>query len=228
MQQDPGHQAETADRDVPPAVIARLPELLRILDAASRAGEHTLSSDVIACGLDVSSAMVRRDLSHLGFAGTRGVGYDIPALRGQITAVLDLHGDRPVALVGVGHLGRALVSYPGFASQGFRIAAAFDRHPAVVGTRLPGDDALVVQDAAELQRAVQAAGIRLAIIAVPASAAQDAADRLVAAGVVSLLNFAPVSVVVPDHVRVRRTDLAAELQILAYHARNAAGQDVMA
>ncbi len=210
------------DREVPSAVIARLPELLRVLDEAVGRGDLTISSDDLARGIDVSPAMVRKDLSLLGLSGTRGIGYDTAALRVQVAEVLDLRADRPVAIVGVGHLGRALAAYPGFAGQGFRIAAAFDADPAVVGTPVGAQaGGLFVQDIAAIEAVVATRGIRMAILAVPARAAQGIADRLVAAGVVSLLNFAPIALSVPAHVRVRRTDLAAELQILAYHARQA-------
>jgi redox-sensing transcriptional repressor len=230
MEQEPAHA--DWDRDVPTAVIARLPELLRVLDAAVRRGDLTVSSDDLARGIDVGGAMVRKDLSLLGLSGTRGVGYDTAALRYQIAEVLGLHADRPVAIVGMGHLGRALAAYTGFAEQGFRIAAVFDTDPTVVGTDVQplGGDRLHVADAARLEQVIAREGIRMAILAVPAAAAQGVAERLVAAGVVSLLNFAPVSLDVPPHVRVRRTDLAAELQILAFHARHAgaARLDVMA
>jgi redox-sensing transcriptional repressor len=210
------------DRDVPSAVIARLPELLRVLDEAVRRGDTTISSDDLARGIDVSGAMVRKDLSLLGLSGTRGVGYDSASLRMQIADVLDLDADRPVAIVGIGHLGRALAAYPGFAEQGFRIAAALDADPAAIGTPVGTPEAgLRVQDVARLESVVADERIRMAIIAVPAAAAQSIADRLVVAGVVSLLNVAPTALAVPPHVRVRRTDLAAELQVMAYHARQA-------
>lgn len=216
MRQSMAGQVTDFGRGVPAAVIARLPELLRILAAAADRGDFTISSDDLAASLEVSGAMVRKDLSFLGFAGTRGVGYDVAALRYQISSVLGLGGDRPVGIVGAGHLGQALAAYPGFAEQGFRIAAVFDTDPAVIGTTV---GQVQVQDAADIESVVDALGIRMAIVAAPAAVAQRIADRLVAAGVVSLLNFAPVTLAVPDHVQVRRTDLAAELQILAFHAR---------
>lgn len=219
MQHSQSGRSTGGDSSVPSTVIARLPELLRVLDEAARQGEHTLSSSMLARRIDRGSAMVRKDLSFLGFPGTRGVGYDVAALRLQIANILGRNAERPVALVGMGHLGRALAAYPGFAEQGFRIVAAFDADPALVGRRLSG---VVVHDAAELGDVVEAAGIRMAILAVPARAAAGVADRLVASGILSILNFAPVPLAVPDHVHVRRTDLAADLQILAFHARRTA------
>lgn len=210
------------DREVPSTVIARLPELLRVLDEAVRRGDATISSDDLAGGVDVSGAVVRKDLSLLGLSGTRGVGYDSAALRAQIADVLNLRADRPVVIVGIGHIGAALAAYPGFAAQGLRIAAALDADPAAIGTPVgPSEAGLLVQDIALLESVVGERGIRTAILAVPAAAAQRIADRLVAAGVVSLLNVAPTVLVVPDHVSVRRADLAAELQVLAYHVRQA-------
>jgi redox-sensing transcriptional repressor len=231
MHQESGSMADW-DRDVPTAVIARLPALLRVLDAAVGRGDRTVSSDDLARGIGIGGAMVRKDLSLLGLSGTRGVGYEAAGLRCQIADVLGLYADRPVAIAGMGHLGRALAAYTGFAEQGFRIAAAFDTDPSVVGTvvRRVGTASLHVVDAAQMEPVIAREGIRMAILAVPAAAAQAVAERLVTAGVVSLLNFAPISLDLPPHVRVRRTDLAAELQILAFHVRQAgaAQLDVMA
>jgi redox-sensing transcriptional repressor len=216
----PGGERAASDRQLPASVVARLPELLRVLDSAADRGEHTLSSEEIAGRIGSSSAIIRKDLSHLGFTGTRGVGYDVMALRFQISGVLGLTRDRPVALVGAGHLGRALAAYPGFAQRGFRIAAVLDSDPALVGTGI-GPDETVVRDVAELEQIVAALHIRIAVLAVPAPAAQRLAERLAAAGVVSILNFAPVVLSLPEQVAVRRTDLAAELQILAFHEHRA-------
>jgi redox-sensing transcriptional repressor len=214
--QEPG-EGQPQERALPASVVARLPELLRVLEAASDRGEQTLSSEDLAGRMGASSAIIRKDLSHLGFTGTRGVGYDVCALRFQIAGVLGMTHDRPVALIGAGHLGRALAAYPGFAERGFRIAAVLDSDPGLVGARIGQGGDLVVRDAATLESVVAALGIRIAVLAVPAAAAQRCAERLAQAGVVSILNFAPVVLAVPDHVAVRRTDLAAELQILAFH-----------
>ena len=216
----PGSGRSRRGREVPPAVVSRLPEYLRVLDQAFERGEHTLSSAALAEKLDGSSARVRKDLSHLGFAGTRGIGYDVAALRYQIGDTLGLGAERPVAVVGVGHLGRALAAYPGFVAHGLRIAAAFDSDPAVIGTGVGPDGEITVSPLAEMAEVVRAAGIRMAVLAVPAAAAQAVAEQLVACGVVSILNFAPVALDLPGHVHLRRSDLSAELQILAFHDRS--------
>ena len=144
----------------------------------------------------------------------RGVGYEVALLTDQIRNTLGLNTDRAVALIGLGHLGKALAGYAGFATRGFRISAVLDADPAVVGTLLRG---LTVQHIDDLAEIVTAENIAIAVLAVPASAAQDVCDRLVAAGVSCILNFAPTVLSVPAHVDVRKVDLAAELQILSFH-----------
>jgi redox-sensing transcriptional repressor len=200
--------------DLPEATVARLPEYLRALHHLAEAGNDTVSSEGLAAAAGVNSAKLRKDLSHLGSYGTRGVGYDVNLLIEQIELVLGLTQRRAVALVGVGNLGHALAGYAGFATRGFRIAALFDADPKRVGERING---LVVRDIAELADIAAAEQISIAVIATPAHAAQHVADLLVAAGVTSILNFAPCVLTVPDGVDVRKVDLAIELQILSFH-----------
>lgn len=200
--------------DLPEATVARLPEYLRALHNLAETGFDTVSSEGLAAAAGVNSAKLRKDLSHLGSYGTRGVGYDVSLLIAQIEHVLGLTQRRAVALVGVGNLGHALAGYGGFSSRGFRIAALFDADPARIGERING---LVVQDIARLPEVVAAEVISIAVIATPAHAAQLVADQLVAAGVTSILNFAPCVLSVPEGVDVRKVDLAIELQILSFH-----------
>lgn len=200
--------------DLPEATVARLPEYLRALHSLAEAGDETVSSEGLAAAAGVNSAKLRKDLSHLGSYGTRGVGYDVALLIKQIEYVLGLTRGWAVALVGIGNLGHALAGYAGFASRGFRIAALFDADPARVGEEING---LVVRHIDELPRMVAEEGIAIGIITTPASAAQSVADQLVAAGVTSILNFAPCVLSVPEGVDVRKVDLAIELQILAFH-----------
>jgi redox-sensing transcriptional repressor len=200
--------------DLPEATVARLPEYLRALHHLAEAGDDTVSSEGLAAAAGVNSAKLRKDLSHLGSYGTRGVGYDVALLIEQIELVLGLTQRRAVALVGVGNLGHALAGYAGFGTRGFRIAALFDADARRVGEAING---LVVRDIAEAAEVVVAEEISIAVIATPAHAAQGVADMLVAAGVTSILNFAPCVLTVPEGVDVRKVDLAIELQILSFH-----------
>jgi redox-sensing transcriptional repressor len=200
--------------DLPEATIARLPEYLRALHNLGDGGSDTISSEGLAAAAGVNSAKLRKDLSHLGSYGTRGVGYDVALLIDQIEYVLGLNQRRAVCLVGVGNLGHALAGYDGFASRGFKIVALFDADPAKVGERLHG---LTVRHIDELGRVAVEEAIAIGVIATPAGAAQAVADELVAAGVTSILNFAPCVLSVPANVDVRKVDLAIELQILSFH-----------
>jgi redox-sensing transcriptional repressor len=200
--------------DLPEATIARLPEYLRALHHLAEVGHETISSEGLATAAGVNSAKLRKDLSHLGSYGTRGVGYDVEVLVGQIESVLGLTQRRAVALVGVGNLGHALAGYAGFGSRGFRIAALLDADAARVGERING---LLVRHIDDLDKVMREHHINIAVIATPSHAAQSVADRLVAAGVTSILNFAPCVLAVPDGVDVRKVDLAVELQILSFH-----------
>lgn len=200
--------------DLPEATIARLPEYLRALHQLGEGGADTISSESLAAAVGVNSAKLRKDLSHLGSYGTRGVGYDVALLIEQIEQTLGLHQRRAVALVGVGNLGHALAGYDGFASRGFRVAALFDADPARVGEQISG---LTVRHIDELARVAAEESIAIGVIATPAGAAQSVADGLVAAGVTSILNFAPCVLSVPAGVDVRKVDLAIELQILSFH-----------
>ncbi|GAA2377417.1 redox-sensing transcriptional repressor Rex [Dactylosporangium salmoneum] len=200
--------------DLPEATVARLPEYLRALHHLAEEGHDTVSSEGLAAAAGVNSAKLRKDLSHLGRTGTRGVGYDVTLLIDQIEQVLGLTHRRAVALVGVGNLGHALAGYAGFGSRGFRIAALFDADLGRVGEQING---LVVRHIDDLPAVVVEESISIAVIATPALAAQHVCDRLVAAGVTSVLNFAPCVLSVPEGVDVRKVDLAIELQILSFH-----------
>jgi redox-sensing transcriptional repressor len=199
---------------LPDATVARLPEYLRSLHQLLDAGHDTVSSEDLAAAAGVNSAKLRKDLSHLGSYGTRGVGYDIARLIGQVEHVLGLKLCRAVALVGLGNLGHALAGYAGFASRGFEIVALFDADPARVGESVNG---LVIRHTDQLADMVAREGISIGVIATPARAAQSVVDQLVAAGVTSILNFAPCVLSVPEGVDVRKVDLAVELQILSFH-----------
>ncbi|MGZ4625383.1 MAG: redox-sensing transcriptional repressor Rex [Kineosporiaceae bacterium] len=207
-------QARPARHGIPDATVARLPVYLRALTVLAADGVDTVSSEELAAAAGVGSAKLRKDLSHLGSYGTRGVGYDVEYLVYQISRQLGLTQDWRVVIVGVGNLGHALANYGGFASRGFTVAALLDADDRRIGERIAG---LVVRSVAQLEQVVREHVVHIGVVATPAESAQDVCDRLVAAGITSVLNFAPCVLDVPDHVMVRKVDLSTELQILAFH-----------
>lgn len=210
---------ERAERGIPEATVARLPVYLRALTFLADRDVATASSEDLAEAAGVNSAKLRKDLSYLGTYGTRGVGYDVNYLRYQIAREIGLTQDWSVVIIGIGNLGHALANYSGFASRGFQVAALLDTDPARVGERI-GE--LAIRGLDELADVVAADNVSIAVIATPASSAQDVCDRVVAAGITSILNFAPAVLSVPDDVDVRKVDLSIELQILAYHEQRKA------
>lgn len=208
-------------RPIPEATVARLPVYLRVLQELALQQIQTVSSERLAEAAGVNPPKVRKDLSYLGSYGTRGVGYDVEYLTYQISRELGLTQDWPVALVGMGNLGQALAGYKGFPERGFRIAAAFDKDTSRIGEKV-GD--LTIEHMDDLERSLKEKGIAIAIIATPAAAAQETAERLVAAGVRSILNFAPTVLVVPERIHLRQVDLSVELQILAFYEQRSAGR----
>jgi len=211
-----GRAKSAVGHGIPDATVARLPIYLRALYALADHEVATVSSEELAAAAGVNSAKLRKDLSHLGSYGTRGVGYDVDYLIYQVSRELGLTQDWPVLIVGAGNLGRALANYGGFASRGFRIAALVDCDPAVVGSVIARH---TVRSAAEIEDVIRRFDVSIGVIATPAAVAQNVCDRLVAAGVTSILNFAPVVLSVPSGVDVRKVDLSIELQILAFHAQ---------
>jgi redox-sensing transcriptional repressor len=211
--------ADNGHRGIPEATVNRLPVYLRALYALADRGTATVSSEELATAAGVNSAKLRKDLSHLGSYGTRGVGYDVEYLVYQVSRELGLTQDWPVVIVGAGNLGHALANYGGFASRGFRVAALFDTDPLVVGTQVGSH---VVRHADEIESVIARHHVSIGVIATPAKAAQHVCERLVASGITSILNFAPVVLNVPSGVDVRKVDLSIELQILAFHAQRRA------
>jgi redox-sensing transcriptional repressor len=206
-------------RRIPEATVARLPVYLQILVEQADAGVENISSEGLAELAGVNAAKVRKDLSYLGSYGTRGVGYEVDYLVYQIRRELGLDHDWPVVIVGAGHLGQALAGYGGFGERGFPVGGIVDVDPSKIDTVVGGSR---VRHLDELAAIVQSKQISIGVVATPPSAAQDAAERLVAAGVTSILNFAPVVLSVPAGVTVRKVDLAVELQILSYHEQRRA------
>jgi len=203
-----------ATAGIPEATVARLPVYLRALVSLAERGIATCSSEDLATAAGVNSAKLRKDLSYLGSYGTRGVGYDVEYLRYQIAREIGVTSDWPVVIVGIGNLGHALANYSGFSSRGFRIVALLDSDSERTGDAV-GE--MRIRHFDELEAIVAEEHVAIGVIATPAFAAQDVCDRLVAAGITSILNFAPTVVSVPDGVDVRKVDLSIELQILAYH-----------
>ena len=210
----PGGTSEDLVRGIPDATVARLPVYLRALAALGEVGTSTCSSNDLAERAGVSPAKLRKDLSHLGSYGTRGVGYDVEYLSYQIGRALGQAQEWNVVIVGVGNLGSALSSYQGFSSRGICVAGLVDVDPARIGSVVSGVTVTALDD---LEALVAGRSISIGVIATPGSSAQAVADRLVDAGITSILNFAPALVQVPDGVDVRKVDLSVELQILAYH-----------
>lgn len=198
-------------KHIPDATVARLPVYLRCL--AMRAGAGTCSSEDLARTAGVNAAQVRKDLSFLGAQGVRGVGYDVDELKQDIRTALGLTHEFPVVIVGAGNLGRALANYRGFREWGFSIAAVLDVDARRIGSTISGT---TVEPMSELEELVPERGIEIGIIATPSDQAQLVGDRLAAAGVRSILNFAP-TVIRVEASEVRVVDLSTELQILAYH-----------
>ncbi|GAA1357290.1 hypothetical protein GCM10009596_08070 [Arthrobacter rhombi] len=207
---------------LPEATLGRMTLYLRALEALRAAGRATVSSEVLSSAAGVNPAILRKDLSLLGTFGTRGVGYRVDVLAGRISTTLGLEREWRVAILGAGNLGRALAGYSGFQDGGFSVGAIFDVADAAVGRRLGG---LTVRHVDELADAVGGLGINMAVLAVPGPAAQELCTRVVSAGITNILSFAPVVLQVPDGVRVRKVDMARELQILAYHAAFGADRD---
>ncbi len=211
-------------RPIPEATVGRLPVYLRALVEMAEQGQTTISSEGLAEAAGVNSAKVRKDLSYLGSYGTRGVGYDVAYLIHQVRRELGLTQDWAVLIAGVGNLGHALANYKGFGERGFRTVALVDQDRSKVGEIVGGIRVRHVDDMPAIVRENQVA---IGIISTPASAAQAVADQMVAAGIRSILNFAPAVITVPTEVSLRKVDLSIELQILGfYEQRKAALADV--
>jgi redox-sensing transcriptional repressor len=213
----PDKNDEPVDLQVPKAVVSRLSLYLRELQHLVRDGHETTSSSQLGTLLGFSDAQVRKDLAYFGHFGHPGIGYRSAELISAIRRILGTDRDWPVVIIGTGNLGRALLGYKGFSHQGFRIVAAFDVDPAKVGSTIEGVSVLHINDLADV---VQQNQIKLGLIAVPAATAQAVSDRLVAAGVEGIVNFAPVTLVLPPGVSLVGVDLAIELEQLSFSVVN--------
>jgi redox-sensing transcriptional repressor len=201
------------NKPVPDIVIGRLPIYLRALTHLLEEGQKVTSSKEMAERLGISSAQIRKDLSHFGEFGKQGMGYNIAHLRDQIRRILQVNRIWSVAVVGAGDLGHAIVQYGGFEGRGFRVACVFDNNPEKIGRRLGKFE---ICDVAEMPEKLKEMGIAVAIVAVPASAAQAVVDALVEGGVQAILNYAPITVTVPPEVRMQYIDPVTHLQRMTY------------
>lgn len=201
---------------LPQTTIARLPVYLRSLVMLANKGEQIISSDGLAQLAGTNAAQLRKDLSYLGEFGTRGVGYEVDQLISEVSKWLGLLRDRTVIIVGLGRLGGALVGYQGFSEKGFKVVGAFDRDPAIVGTKVDGIEVRHINELDDFAEGASG-GIDIGIIATQAPSAQGVANRMVNAGVKAIINFAPITIDVPDGTVLRQVDLSVELQILSYY-----------
>jgi redox-sensing transcriptional repressor len=198
----------------PDVVIGRLPLYARSLRYLLQEGVTSVSSQELGDRINVTAAQIRKDLSYFGEFGKQGIGYDVEKLLAQIEDILGLSQEWSVALVGIGHLGEAIARYEGFRSQGIRIVALFDSDPNKLGTAING---LTISGDSEIESICREHGVRLAIISVPASRAQEVADMLIGAGVRAILNYAPVVIQVPEGVWVRNIDPVGLIHSMTYY-----------
>ena len=198
------------------ATVDRLPLYFRTLRLIKSEGSEIVSSEELGRRIGVTPEQIRKDLASFGAFGKKGVGYHVAELVNNISQILGLDRKWNIAIIGVGHLGWALANYRNFASLGFHLAALFDQNPAIVGQLINGVDVL---SAADLETTVASRNIQIGVIAVPAGEAQAVVDRLVAAGVHGIWNFAPVRIRVPDNVEIVSEDLSVGLSTLSYHLR---------
>jgi redox-sensing transcriptional repressor len=201
-------------KTIPDIVIGRMPIYLRALQRMASEGRQVTSSQELGERLGISAAQIRKDLSQFGEFGKQGTGYNIEFLSKRISEILKVDRVWDVAIIGAGDMGHALASYNGFAERGFRIVMIFDNNPDKIGT-LVGD--FEVKDIVTAKDVLAAANIKVAMMAVPASAAQEVADELVEAGVKAILNYAPVNLNTPMDVRVQYIDPATRLQRMTYY-----------
>lgn len=202
------------ERTIPDIVVGRLPIYLRALQSMVQEGRRVTSSQELGERLGISAAQIRKDLSQFGEFGKQGTGYSIDYLAEQIGQILKVDRVWDVVLVGAGDIGSAIARYQGFENRGFRVAMLFDNDPEKIGAQI---GPFAVEDISKMEKAIRQVGIRVAMIATPASAAQFVAERLVAAGIKAILNYAPTSLSVPEGVHVQYIDPVIHLQRMTYY-----------
>ena len=202
------------DAAISKATIDRLPLYFRTLRLAQEEGAEIISSEELGKRLGITPEQIRKDLASFGQFGKKGVGYFVGELKRNIGEILGLSNRWNVAVIGIGHLGAALANYQNFLSLGFQMKALFDNNPAVVGTSVGGH---IVEDIASLERVIRERHVHIGIVTVPASEAQQIVDRLVAAGVKGIWNFAPIKICAPQSMHIVNEDLSVGLSSLSYH-----------
>jgi redox-sensing transcriptional repressor len=202
------------EKFIPDIVVGRLPLYLRALQRMHNQGRQVASSQELGERLGISAAQIRKDLSQFGEFGKQGSGYQIDYLIDQLRQILNLKEVWEIAVVGAGDIGSAVARYQGFTNRGFEVKMIFDNHADVIGKKIGG---FVVQDSANLVPYIRQAGIKVAMITVPANQAQEVADQLVEAGVKAILNYAPTSINVPAGVRLQYIDPVVHLQRMTYY-----------
>jgi len=204
-------------RRIPEETVRRLSLYLRTLRFMENKGVQVVSSEQITKHLNITGAQARKDLTYFGSFGQPGVGYNVCRLRKKIEGILGLDHSWNVILVGCGKLGAALLVYPGFRRFGFRILAAFDNNPVKVGQRIGGVPVIADQ---KMEGYIRKNGVKVAIVTVPAEAAQEIARRLAESGISAILNFAPRYLVISEKIRIKSVDMAMELESLVYYLKN--------
>ena len=199
---------------VPTPTLERLATYLRYLIDLAASDVETISSTDVEKQTGINAAQFRKDLSYFGEFGKPGVGYNVLELQNRIARILKIDQMQPILVIGAGNLGSALIGYPGLGDHKFHIAAAFDTSPAKIGKK---QNKLVIQNVSDLRLSNAKIGARMAILCVPAAAAQAVADEAIAAGVRVILNFAPLILRVPERVVVRNVSFLQELAVLSYH-----------
>ena len=210
----------SGEKLAPKAVVGRVSLYLRQLETFQRQGHTTISSSQLGAALAIKNAQVRKDLAFFGQFGYPGIGYRIEELIAALRHILGIDREWPLALVGLGNLGRALLKYRGFRSRGFHVVALFDNDPNKIGQN---HDGLVVEPIEALPKVIASRNVTLAVLSVPAESAQRVADQMVACGILGILNFAPVALNVPPSVSVVAVDLSVQLEHLAYKVQNSQG-----
>ncbi len=205
--------------DIPAVVIDRLPVYARALTSLEEHGRDVVSSQELGSMLGVTPAQIRKDLSYFGRFGKQGRGYNVGRLAQELRQILGLDRQWSMILIGVGHLGMAILSYDGFQPQGFIIVDAFDAYPQMIGQKLGG---LTVRDVAELPAYLKNRQVDIGIVATPATSAGEIIDTLVSGGVRSILNYAPVAMHVPDNVQVKNIDPVLALQSMTFYLKTSA------